>query len=343
MSTKMGKGEHMEEALRRYFINQGFYALRGLKFKYQNFDVTDIDLWLYAKNSGITRERIIVDIKNKKTPQAIERIFWTQGLKQTLGVEGCIVATTDPRADIREFGLQHNVVVFDGVYLSKISKLDNFPYQRYTEEDFLLEVDKESLGKLGGNWLDKVQKSKSRLLSGLDFDNANGFLNDIKYFISTYSSTSNPSLINARIILLILSFFVINIDFLIKNISPLDLDNKKKFFNEGFRYGNVGKKFVEKVISISASLSALTGATVNSHSLVEDELNRQVSSINSDVLAEFFSRSGVQQQLFPIAVELEKNAFDINFSNIESLSNQSKTVLAVIVDFLGFDRKLIFR
>jgi hypothetical protein len=67
--------------------------------------VTDVDIWLYSRPSPLTRERANVDIKRKKTPQALERIFWAKGLQQVLSLERCVVATTDTRPDVREFGL----------------------------------------------------------------------------------------------------------------------------------------------------------------------------------------------------------------------------------------------
>ena len=75
------KGPRMEELLRSYFIKAGYYVARGVPFIYEGFDVTDIDLWLYSRTSSVSREITLVDAKNKKTPQAIERIFWVQGLR----------------------------------------------------------------------------------------------------------------------------------------------------------------------------------------------------------------------------------------------------------------------
>jgi hypothetical protein len=74
------KGYLMEELLRNYFLRSGYYVVRGVPFVYEGFDVTDIDLWLYSRTSSVSREVTIVDSKNKKTPQAIEGIFWVQGL-----------------------------------------------------------------------------------------------------------------------------------------------------------------------------------------------------------------------------------------------------------------------
>lgn len=99
----------MEELLRNYFLNLGYYVIRGVKYKYEGFDITDVDLYLYGRSSSLTRERINVDIKNKKTPQAFERILWVNGLKELLKFDSCIVATTDQRSVINAFGHLHNL------------------------------------------------------------------------------------------------------------------------------------------------------------------------------------------------------------------------------------------
>src|SRR5690606_4026274 len=114
------KGELMEEQLRSYFLGLGYYVVRGVKYKYQGIDLTDVDLFLYKRNSSLTRERINVDIKNKKTPQAFERIVWANGIMKLLGFDSCIVATRDARPVIHSFGQRHMTTILDSLFLSKL-------------------------------------------------------------------------------------------------------------------------------------------------------------------------------------------------------------------------------
>jgi len=145
---------------------------------------TDVDLWLYARNSPLSRERVNVDIKNKKTPQALERIFWTKGLQTVLGLDSCVVATTDSRPDVRDFGLQHDVKVLDGKFLARLNKSTKSQQNRISEEEFLRELDDGSLGRLGGDWRGRYDLSKSRLLHSLSFDGCNAWLEDIDLLLS---------------------------------------------------------------------------------------------------------------------------------------------------------------
>jgi Restriction endonuclease len=137
---QVDKGGQAEEVLRSYFLSQGYYVVRGVPFPYQGFDVTDIDLWLYLRPSSLTRERCCVDIKRKKTPQALERVFWTKGLREVLGMDRAIVVTTDNRPAVRNFGAANEVTVLHGEFLQRLVRAANRFPQRISEEAFPSEL-----------------------------------------------------------------------------------------------------------------------------------------------------------------------------------------------------------
>ena len=107
-SKREGKGAQAEETMRQRFRQMGYFAVRGIPYSFREFHVTDIDLWLYGPTAAF-RERINVDIKNKKTPQAIERIFWALGVTQALRLDRCIVVTTENNPAVLEFGRRRGV------------------------------------------------------------------------------------------------------------------------------------------------------------------------------------------------------------------------------------------
>ena len=103
-ATKIiGKGSQMEETLRRYFLDMGYYVVRDVKYVFEGVDVTDVDLWLYQRPSLFKRLRLTVDVKNRRIPQALERLLWSKGLLSGLGLDGAIVATTDSREQVKQF------------------------------------------------------------------------------------------------------------------------------------------------------------------------------------------------------------------------------------------------
>jgi len=91
------KGLETEEVIRSYFLGAGFFAVRGVKLRRGDDDLTDIDLWLYERSATLARRRIIIDIKDKAEPKAAERLFFVKGLAEIMQVEATGVVTSDSR------------------------------------------------------------------------------------------------------------------------------------------------------------------------------------------------------------------------------------------------------
>lgn len=339
MSEKLLKGPEAEEVLRNYFLSIGYFVVRGCKFKYNKFDVTDVDLWLYGKNSPLSRERLNVDIKNKKTPQALERIFWAKGLQAILNMDGCIVATTDQRPDVREFGLQHQVKVLDGRFFGRLTKSSRGHLERISEEQFVAELERESLGKLGGDWKGRYEASKTRLLNSLTFDGSNAWLDDIDYFFGQVDSTSSGSISAWRMVHLMSAYFLLSVDFILREHVSAEQEQRCVLLENGFRYGTAGKSFTEKVGKMAA---ALVGSVVTQPGLVETlerELGEQAADIKAELLAEFLSKT--HSAIFDAARELESAAFAIQVPQPSALNSYVQSVIGVLADFFGRDRKRI--
>jgi hypothetical protein len=340
MSQQLLKGAAAEETIRNYFLSIGYFVVRGCKFKYNQFDITDIDLFIYGKSSAFSRERLNVDIKNKKTPQAIERIFWAKGLQQVLGLDGSMVATTDIRSDVRDFGLEHKVKVLDGRFLSRLNKSERGHLARINEEDLIAEIEKHSLGKLGGDWRGRYESSKSRMLDSLNFDGANAWLNDIDYYMSEINNHSNSS--SAwRMIYISISHLLICIDFILREHVAAEHDQRKQVLDNGFRYGSAGKSFTMKVGKMA---SALVGSIVTQPGLsqtLERELADQASDVKAEVLAEFFSKSQVFASLFESAKLFEGYGYMTDVPLPSTLPAHAQSYLGIVADFFDRDRKKI--
>lgn len=341
MSEQLLKGPAAEEALRNYFLSIGYFVIRGSKFRFNRFDVTDIDLWLYGRSSALSRERLNVDIKNKKTPQALERIFWAKGLQSVLNLDGCIVATTDVRPDVREFGLQHQVKVLDGRFLSRLTHSSRSHLQRITEEQLLSQLDKASLGKLGGDWRGRYEANKSRVLDSLTFDGCNAWLDDIGYFLGQLQESLSDPAPAWRMVYVTGAYFLVSVDFILREHVAIEQEQRRVLLDSGFRYGVAGKMFTEKVGRMAA---ALVGSVVSQPGLadtIEHELSQQAAGVKADILAEYFSKSATQSGLFETARELEASAFRIEVPMPSSLSSTVQSLLGVMADFFGLDRKRV--
>lgn len=341
MSEQLLKGPDAEEALRNYFLSIGYFVIRGCKFKFNRCDVTDVDLWLYGRSSAISRERMNVDIKNKRSPQALERIFWAKGLQSVLNLDGCIVATNDNRFDVREFGLLHQVKVLDGRFMGRLTKSSRSHLNRITEEKLFSEIEQASLGKLGGDWKGRYEASKTRMLTSLNFDGCNAWLDDIGYFLGQLQSSSSNTTPAWRMIYISCAHFLVSVDFILREHVAVEQEQRRVLLDSGFRYGVAGKSFTEKVGRIAAALVDSFVSQPGLADTIQLELSQQAAGVKADILAEFFSKGLTQSGLFEAARELEAAAFGIQTPVPSALTATVQSLLGVLADFHGLDRKRV--
>lgn len=340
MVKKTNKGQKLEEILRIYFLKSGYYVARGVLFKYKSFDITDIDLWLYNRTSSVSREISIVDVKNKKTPLAIERIFWVKGLQLAVKATNALVATTDKRPDVKEFGKDMGVFVLDGSFLNKINKFEKYLDFRILDEDLYAMIDNYSLGKLDGDWKGKLIESQSLLALGLNFDNVNKLIENAHFFVEHILTKPSQKEVALRCFYRICSYISINVDYLQRDLSFLeDIDARKKAFIEGFRYGEKGEKNIKQIIDMSLSFveqySDNGKVTANQ---ARYNINKQLEDIQTDILAEYFSKYEVLQSIFNTAILFEEMAMKKEFINHVNSPVEIKGLIGVLLDFYSIDR-----
>lgn len=324
----------MEELLRNYFLNSGYYVVRGVKYKYDDNDITDVDLYLYGRSSSVTRQRINVDIKNKKSPQAFERILWANGLKQLLNFDSCIVATTDYRPVIHKFAQTHSTSVLNGNFLSKL-RSNSFP-NRYSEEEIGLKFSKFKSFKRFNNkdWRYILEDSKSRLLSELDFSGFNLALSNINYFITKILTDIQKQEAATRLAYIIISHLLITMDYILKDVAFLDTDEKGKKLNEGIKFGNLGQEGVDKIILIAEKIA---GNNKSARSFL-----KSLDSIPIDILKEFFSKNENTKHLFSWAIQFEYLGYNKDFISPNDIDSPLKGIISLLLDFFGIERKQFF-
>ncbi|GAB5994095.1 hypothetical protein AE1304_35540 [Aeromonas enteropelogenes] len=333
------KGEQMEELLRSYFIKAGYYVVRGVPFCYKGFDVTDIDLWVYGRVSSVSREITIVDVKNKRTPQAIERIFWAKGLQIAVGATSAIVATTDYRAEVKDFGREQGIFVLDGSFMSKLSRSESVLSNRITEEELFGMVNEYSLAKLDGDWKGRLIDCKKQLLKGLSFDSCNLWLEHGRFFANQYLSKSGHSEFILRALYIICSYIAIAIDYMYKEMSFMDEPEKEKLLRSGFKYGSRGEKGKNEIINASMSLVqqyAENGTSISNQ--VKKNIDIAFDSVPSEILSRFFSMSDAGKTIFQAARELERLGMTRDFIHHSQSSVEVRALLGCLLDYWGLDR-----
>lgn len=329
--AELFKGELMEELLRQYFLDAGYYVLRGVKFRYQSLDLTDVDLFLYRRNSNLSRERVNVDIKNRKSPQAFERILWANGIMKLLGFDHCVVGTKDTRPVIHSFAKLHNTTLLDGTFLGK---LKHRPNDRLSEEELSRELATVFGTKAVENkdWRYVYEMSKSRLLNEQDFSGLNSTLATVSYFIEASVSDEKKKELATRMVYATISHLLIILDYILKDIWFLDGNERQKRISEGLTFGNLGKEGVNKIIGIATQISGnrSAGSFLNS-----------LRSVPLEILTDFFTRTD-GDTLFTTAKTLENLAYQRNFVAPSATDASIRSILSVLVDYCQIERRTYF-
>jgi len=335
----IGKGYRMEETLRNYFLKMGHYVQRGVPFIVDEYHITDIDLWVYWRESSLTKGITIVDIKNKKTPQAIERILWTHGLRKATKATKAIVATTDKRTEVSKFGKELDILVLDGNFLNRINKPDYIDSGRLTEEDLKNRILSYRLSKIDGDWNGRIFFCKSLLSHGLSFDNCNVWLEQAHYFAEQVLVKPRLKEIALRCFYLTCSYIALTVDYFLKDLSFVEQNERMNIITEGFSYGSRGKASTQNVLDLSLRLVEPYLQSKSLISKIRSDLNKQISDLNTVILGEYFAKNDVSVSLFKVAKELESLAMMKLFSAHTESSVELRSLLYCLLDFWSIDRK----
>lgn len=326
------KGELMEEKLRLYFLNSGYYVVRGIKYSFEGNEITDIDLMLYGRVSILSRERTNVDIKNKKSPKAFERILWTKGVQELLKFDNCVVATMDKKDSVRTFAKKHNITLFDGSFLQKLNYTLT---DRISEEELLNEFGKFSSYKEfpNQNWRNLYEKSKSSLLEELDFSGYNTNLLYLNYFFNkTFDPQKKDAAVRATYIFV--SHNLLILDYILKDIAFLEPEERKTVLGNGFKYGNLGEEGLKRTIEMAIKISG--------SKYTASQIKKIVDEIDIDILKEYFSKQETIKNLFKWSISFEKLAFSRILTMPNNLDIEQKGLIAVFLDYYKLNRKSYF-
>ncbi len=345
MSTQAGipKGARLEEVLRTYFLDMGYFVVRDAKLRYEDDDVTDIDLWLYIRPSALSRERTLVDIKDKRKAHAVERIFWAKGLQTVLRLERCVVATPDGRPSIREYGRRNGVTILGGQFLSRLTKQVSVKPDRLTEEELIQLLDPDGMANLRGDWPSRLAIAKSRLLTNLDFSGCNTWLLGATYYAEQCISDQQRRALACRLLYLTLAYFLVALDYVLKDLSFLDATVRADAMKEGFLHGTGGLQATTRALDQAiAFVKNYLPNGAEAAELLRKNLLADLERVPADILTQFFSRTDVQRGLFSYALAFEAHAYARALVLPGDLHSELKAVLGVALDFAEIERRLFF-
>lgn len=119
MANNSGKGIGFEYDVCQLFTEQNYFTRRSIPIRSTiNQDITDIDVLGIKYTYPFEKKVIICDCKNKVKPKPFERIFWTKGLGEYVGVDDEYIALPKIGSDIIEFARKSKVRVISQNELS---------------------------------------------------------------------------------------------------------------------------------------------------------------------------------------------------------------------------------
>ena len=333
------KGTALEEVLRAYFAQQGFFALRGVNLQFEEEIVTDIDIWLYGRHSASVRTRTIVDVKNKRSPKAFERILWTRGMQLALGCDRAIVATTYSNPKVKKFALEQNVSLLNKDFLSKLQKQIDTS-RRITSEQFADLINAYPDHKLDGDWLRLIANAKSGLVSLSGYPAFNRAMTAFRFFAERADTRLQHREQAVRSAFLTAGLACIALDSALERTLYERLEHRRKAIEVGVTFGDAGDERVQK--SIFTLLDIISSGMENGHVVsrqVEDALTALFNDIRADVIGEYFSIERNASILFEVAKELDNRAYAADGKSVQNLSVAAKSVIGVFSDYMNVERR----
>jgi hypothetical protein len=338
------KGLALEELLKSYFSLAGYFAVRSVPYKVDDEDVTDIDLWLYERPGASTRRRMIVDIKNRRSPKAAERIIWTKGLQSALGVDSAIVATTDRRAAVRRLARALGVTLLDGDAIAKLGGSNRLKGDDHLHVDALDSTIKAvDAGRRSSEWRTAFQEARASLITGFGVQSANKNLSANAFFaeqVVVSQPESNSARVAIRLVYFTASLVAISLDFLLADHAFASPDDRRKVLIDALRFGQ--SETVPAIATVRTAIGLARQYAENGPIVakqIEHGFHKDADRIPAEIIADHVPKLGAQDSLFNIARELERSAFAKTVPAFDSLSTEAKSFLGVILDFGGISRE----
>ena len=324
--------------MRTYFDRQGFFALRGISFRYDDEEVTDIDVWLYGRQSASVRTRAVVDVKNKRSPKAFERIMWVRGIQLALGCDRAIVATTDRNTKIASFANQQNVSLLTKDFLSRLqNRLDTGA--RLTLEQFTENIHSYAEQKHDGDWWRQIVEAKSAILSLQGYPAFNRSVAAFRFFAERLETRPHQREQALRCAYFTAALSCIALDVALERIVYDDRRSRYKSILQGVKYGDTGDERVQR--SVKTVLQVISDGMDGGRAIARQAdvaLNSMFDSVRADIIAEYFSIEANAAKLVDVAIELDHHAHRISASEIQTVSVDAKSIIGVLADHVSARR-----
>ncbi|WP_227340117.1 hypothetical protein [Sphingopyxis sp. P8] len=335
----LAKGAGLEELARAYFARQGFVALRSVSIQFEEEEVTDVDVWLYGRQGGGIRTRALVDVKDKKSPKAFERIMWARGMQLALSCDRAVVTTTDTNAKVTRFAQHQKVALLTAAYLRHWAGDDDILKERLSLEELTASIQSYGGHKQDGDWLKQIAAAKSGVVSLAPYPAFNRAIASFRFFAERAATRPQHREQALRGAFLSAALACMALDAALERLTFEEPKARYRLLYAGVTYGDSGDNRVQG--SIDTVLSVISRGVKNGRALARqtsDALEEMFAEVRAEIIAEFFAKEQNSALLFPIARELESRAHARAREGLIGLSIEAKSIIGVFADFVGAKR-----
>lgn len=337
--TALAKGAGLEELARAYFVRQGFVAIRSVSVQFEEEEVTDADVWLYGRQGGGVRTRTLVDVKDKKSPKAFERIMWARGMQLALGCDRAVVTTTDTNAKVTRFAQQQKVALLTAAFLRHWAGGDDVLKDRLSLEELIASIQSYSGQKQDGDWIKQIAVAKSAIVSLAPYPAFNKAITSFRFFAERAAIRPQHREQALRGAFLSASLACMALDAALEKLAFEEPSTRHRLLYSGVTYGDAGDNRVQT--SIDTVLAVISNGMKNGRTIARqtsEALEGMFAEVRAEIIAEFFAKEQNAGHLFPVARELEFRAHARARSEIMALSVEAKSIIGVFADFVGAKR-----
>jgi hypothetical protein len=337
-SVTTDKGGRAEEGLAAHFRGMGFFALRGLPFRHDEEEITDVDVWLYERGAGAERRRFIVDAKNKARPKLVERLFWTSGARDALGIDGAYVASAGIREATRRLAKRLRISVVD---LQTVTIDETAIAQRLTREELSRLVGDADRNRDSKKWRNHLHDTLAALLTSFGGSSANVALRSASYFadqVLTATMASPTCQLATRAFYLSVSAVAIGLDYVVAQTAYQAADRQLQEVEDTVRYGSdhaETKRRLDLALEVTRQYLANGAAQANQ---LREKIASETEAFRADVIAEVALKMGRAGSLFDAAIDLEMAAHRRQLPAYSSLSVEARSFCGAVMDFFELDR-----
>lgn len=339
------KGFRLEEALRTYFLQAEYFVIRNVPFRIDGNDLTDIDLWLYERPTGSARRRQIVDAKSKSRPKTVERLLWTKGLAEALGVDGAYVATTDTRPIIRQVARKLGVLLFDGNDLQRIQAGNReHSSDRIVDEELWRRVRSIDESRKNKEFQLHLEDAKASVIQDFGAGTVVRSLEAVAYFASQAVSAhpgSPAAELAGRLTYFSAALAAIGLDGVRLDATFGSREDIRGILTNSIRFGNPDRMAGLAKLRVATRLVrrfAEDGATIAR--AIEERAQKEYEGIPAEIIADEAVRmGGMKGSLFSVARKLEQASYLHACPNFDELCAVLKSFVGALLDFSRIERR----